>query len=723
MTTKSVKLCSGLGKFHSDGGSYPKPLRSITFDAVEKMLTKPQLCEKEKAEWVIFTDTKTRQKHKLVEANARYFALWSDVDDMQGVALETLTNQLAEWIDGYLFSYTTKTATTENQKARIVIPLISPITLDDFEKCQTVINDKLEQLGVIPDRATQRPTQICYLPNAGGFYQHFVIGELSLSLNPLERFQTELIELEQREIEQLKQRKIGLQQRISTTAKRMASNQLSVIDAFNQAFTEGDMLERNGYKRKGEGRYLSPYSMSGSAGITLLDDGRIYSHGNNDPLADGFPHDAFDLFKTLEHNGDQTKALKAAGGMFTNSDGLSLTKANQISYMKAKNEKEILTEFTALLSKVDADGVLSVEPNAKADDPQPPTQQAPKKGYRLISVSELLKNPQPISWLVKDYIETNATGLLFGASGSGKSLIVASLAACVATGTDWFGHQTKQGGVVIFLGEGHTGFRRRLKGIEAARGFSLADCPLFVSNMGTGLDTHEGLKEAVTALDALPVKPVLIVVDTMARHMQAGDENSNTDVNKFVAALDRLRSRYEATIMLVHHTGHDATGRARGASALKGAMDFSYRLESPSTGTASFICDKAKDFTPPAPKRFDIKEQVTAWSDPDTGESISTAIVELSHDQSTGAKVKKLSDSLRFAFKTFATVSNRHTANLESWRVEFYKRHHAATVTAKRVAFNRVRKELVEMGLMSVIDDSYRLSEKAATNYPEITGL
>jgi hypothetical protein len=205
--------------------------------------------------------------------------------------------------------------------------------------------------------------------------------------------------------------------------------------------------------------------------------------------------------------------------------------------------------------------------------------------------------------------------------------------------------------------------------------------------------------------------------------MQAGDENSNTDVGKLIIGLDWLRARYDATIMLVHHTGHDATGRARGASALKGAMDFSYRLESPSSGTASLICDKAKDFNPPRPKRFDINEQATGWSDPDTGESISTAIVELSHDQSTGARVKKLSDSLRFALKTFATVSNRHTAKLESWRDEFYKRHHADTVTAKRVAFNRARKELVEMGLMSVIDDSYRLSEQAATSYPEITGL
>jgi hypothetical protein len=372
MTDNTIKLCSGRGEYHSDGGSNPKPLRGITLDAIEKMLTKPQRCEKEKGEWVIFTTALTRQKHKLVEADARYYALWLDIDEMQGVALENLANQFAELIDGYLWAYTTKRATAENQKARIVIPLNAPITLDDFERYQTVINDKLESLGVIPDRNNQKPSQFCYLPNAGAYYQHYVIGEAWQAINPLECFKSELIALEQREADQLQQRKIELQQRISTTAKRMASNQLSPINAFNEAFTVIDMLERNSYKRKGEGRYLSPFSTSGSAGITLLDDGRIYSHGTSDPLADGLPHDAFDLFKTLEHNGDQTKALKAAGAMFTTQDGLTLTKANQRTFMQQQADHATLISFDRLTCNerpvkapilVDADGVISEQPN------------------------------------------------------------------------------------------------------------------------------------------------------------------------------------------------------------------------------------------------------------------------------------------------------------------------------------------------------------------------
>lgn len=368
-----IQLCRGRGKFHSDGGSNPHTLRGITFDAIRKMLTNPQQCEKEKAEWVIFTDTKTRQKHKLVEADACYFALWCDVDDMQGMELETLAKQVASWCDDApLWGYTTKTATEQNQKARLIIQLLNPIGLDDFERCQTLLNNKLEALGVIPDKATQRPTQICYLPNRGEFYKHVVIGESwLLGLDALTYFKDELLELDQLEDQQLEHRKAEIAKRISTT-QRMANNQLSVIDAFNEAFSVVDILERNGYKRRSEGRYLSPFSSSGSAGIVLLDDGRFFSHGTNDPLADGLPHDAFDLFKFFDHGNDQNKALRAAGAMFTDKNGLSLTDANQRAYMQQQADHATLISFDNLLNNqpvkapivVDADGVISEQPNA-----------------------------------------------------------------------------------------------------------------------------------------------------------------------------------------------------------------------------------------------------------------------------------------------------------------------------------------------------------------------
>jgi putative DNA primase/helicase len=84
----------------------------------------------------------------------------------------------------------------------------------------------------------------------------------------------------------------------------------SPIDAFNQAHDVESILESHGYVRKGK-RFLCPGSSTGIPGV-LVSDGHVYSLHGSDILADGHQHDAFDLFRILEHNGDNTAALKAA---------------------------------------------------------------------------------------------------------------------------------------------------------------------------------------------------------------------------------------------------------------------------------------------------------------------------------------------------------------------------------------------------------------------------
>ena len=85
-----------------------------------------------------------------------------------------------------------------------------------------------------------------------------------------------------------------------------------VIDAWNAHVTVADVLTRNGYKAQGVGRFLSPHSGSGIAGVTILGDGlRAYSHHGGDAWA-GRAEDAFGLLTALEHGGDRRAAVKAA---------------------------------------------------------------------------------------------------------------------------------------------------------------------------------------------------------------------------------------------------------------------------------------------------------------------------------------------------------------------------------------------------------------------------
>jgi putative DNA primase/helicase len=86
---------------------------------------------------------------------------------------------------------------------------------------------------------------------------------------------------------------------------------VSVIERWKETVPASVILERNGYKRVGVGRWICPGSTSGDAGVVALDE-RVFSHHAGDLLGDGHAHDAFDVLRILEHNGDAQEAARSA---------------------------------------------------------------------------------------------------------------------------------------------------------------------------------------------------------------------------------------------------------------------------------------------------------------------------------------------------------------------------------------------------------------------------
>jgi hypothetical protein len=105
---------------------------------------------------------------------------------------------------------------------------------------------------------------------------------------------------------------------------------ISPIEAFNQSYSIHEVLIGAGYKQTGRNRYLHQNSVSGIAGVRLLEDGRLYSD-SNDPLNDGYSHDAFDCFMLLECGGDKRAALNW---------NHEITKHNQRIYAETKKPAE-----------------------------------------------------------------------------------------------------------------------------------------------------------------------------------------------------------------------------------------------------------------------------------------------------------------------------------------------------------------------------------------------
>lgn len=84
-----------------------------------------------------------------------------------------------------------------------------------------------------------------------------------------------------------------------------------VIGQWNRAVACGDILERNGYLRRGK-RWLAPHSSTKIPGVVPLKGGKVFSHHGSDILNNGHAHDAFSLITHLEHAGDVDAALKQA---------------------------------------------------------------------------------------------------------------------------------------------------------------------------------------------------------------------------------------------------------------------------------------------------------------------------------------------------------------------------------------------------------------------------
>ena len=70
--------------------------------------------------------------------------------------------------------------------------------------------------------------------------------------------------------------------------------------------------------------------------------------------------------------------------------------------------------------------------------------------------------------------------------------------------------------------------------------------------------------DTLAICDVLPYdNTALIVVDTLARSMGAGDENTAKDIAMFIRNCDLLRQSTGAHVMLIHHTGKDEGRGAR----------------------------------------------------------------------------------------------------------------------------------------------------------------
>lgn len=259
--------------------------------------------------------------------------------------------------------------------------------------------------------------------------------------------------------------------------------------------------------------------------------------------------------------------------------------------------------------------------------------------FTFLSIAELHQLP-PTSWLIDREIPANALTLLYGPSGGGKSFLALDYALRAALADP--DHD-----VVYCAGEGATGYGKR---IAAWLQFHQQEAP---ANFHVVTETPQFMDPAAVAgfiAGMAPLRPALVVVDTLARAMIGGDENSAKDMGLFVAACDQVRRATGAAIVLVHHTGKDGANY-RGSSALFAACDAVIELQN-DDGQITVSCGKSKDDRPFEPRRLRLVEQTIVGDD--DGAPVSSCVIAASahtapREDGLSARQRKILEAMHLA--------------------------------------------------------------------------
>jgi hypothetical protein len=324
---------------------------------------------------------------------------------------------------------------------------------------------------------------------------------------------------------------------------------------------------------------------------------------------------------------------------------------------------------------------------------------------------------------VKGWIDQGAFSVAFGESNVGKTFFGLDLAMHVAAGEDWHGARipsgaNRAGSVLYVAGEGGRGVNNRIEALRLARpelvaaaaregGFALLPTALDLCGEGDA-------GAIIEALEHMQSVPALIIIDTLARAMGGGDENSGQDMGALIRNVDLIRERTGAHVMLIHHSGKDTSRGARVHSSLRAAADTEIEL----TRSGAAVMAEAK-------KQRDVSVRgrfaytllpVTIGQDGD-GDDVTSAVVEPTEPVKRGPVVRgqaltalqALDDALAHHGAVKAGdlwPDNRKCVDLEVWK-DFCDRHCLSSGTAdcsKRTAFHKARTALQNRGLIRIVD-------------------
>lgn len=228
----------------------------------------------------------------------------------------------------------------------------------------------------------------------------------------------------------------------------------------------------------------------------------------------------------------------------------------------------------------------------------------------LLSSAQLDELPEAEP-LVDGFLVKESIVRLYGPPKSYKSFVMLDLAACVGAGIPWAGkYKTEPAKVLYVVAEGVRGIKRRVRAWEALNKRTMVGVQFYdrAVQLGDRSDVSTLIRTAKRG------QFEFIILDTQARCTVGLEENSASEMGVVVAALDVLKEVTGACVALVHHSGASG-GRARGSTAILGALDAEFEVEADKDTMAVTVHTRAqKDLAEAKSVEFDLTTPATGQS-------------------------------------------------------------------------------------------------------------
>ncbi len=345
-------------------------------------------------------------------------------------------------------------------------------------------------------------------------------------------------------------------------------------------------------------------------------------------------------------------------------------------------------------------------------------QQSESPVFTLIPFNDIIHSTD-INYIIRGLLPREGLVVVYGPPKCGKSFWVMDMVLRVSLNWKYRKRKIKNGNVIYIACEGVSGITAR---IEAFRQQLLQDdiehIPFYLiaDRLNLIQQHHQIIADIKNTLLEKP--PHIIVIDTLNRSL-IGDENSSIDMGNYIKAADLLRETFKCCVILIHHSGYDAT-HARGHTSLPAAIDAQIKV---SMDKDTKIIESHLEFMKDGDcdvKMYSSLKQVVIGQDIEQDDITSCIIIEErtpedSAKDKLSPQQKTAMDSLKEAIEEkgdypppeLGLASWMRVVSLNDWRLYFYQNAMVASSKpeAKRQALHRASEKLLEIGLIGFKSD------------------